>query len=341
MLVDADGLEREIVDQYALAMAASGTGDGRVAFNCRAPVHLARSSGRRLWTVQAQDADRYLTGLRHAGCRPSTVHGYAAAIARFYAFVIARYQADVHALTGCVVMQPIDEFNRPPRVNYVSVRVPPSRPEVEELFRHWAGQLPGARKYLPAARDYLAASLWRRGGLRIRETAMLDMRDWRPDLGPLGKLHVRYGKGSRGCGPKARLVPAIDGIDALMHWWLTDVRHQFGDDWRNPHAPLLPSERRDRASGACGRLGTNPLRAGLATAVAAWLPDWKGRLTPHALRHYCASTLYERGIDLKAIQHLLGHNWLSTTTGYIHVPARHIENEWEQANERTALRLLG
>ena len=29
---------------------------------------------------------------------------------------------------------------------------------------------------------------------------MLDIRDWRPDLGEFGKLHVRFGKGSRGRG---------------------------------------------------------------------------------------------------------------------------------------------
>ena len=27
---------------------------------------------------------------------------------------------------------------------------------------------------------------------------MLDIKDWRPDLGEHGKLHVRFGKGSRG-----------------------------------------------------------------------------------------------------------------------------------------------
>ncbi|HEV8558314.1 MAG TPA: tyrosine-type recombinase/integrase [Actinophytocola sp.] len=48
--------------------------------------------------------------------------------------------------------------------------------------------------------------------------------------------------------------------------------------------------------------------------MSAWLPEWAGRLTPHGLRHFCASSLYARGMDLKAIQELLGHEWLSTTT---------------------------
>jgi site-specific recombinase XerD len=207
------------------------------------------------------------------------------------------------------------------------------------LFASWAEAVPRARKYLPAARDYMAASLWRRAGLRIAETAMLDIGDWRADLGEFGKLHVRFGKGSRGRGPKTRLVPCIDEVDELLEWWMIDVRHQFGDDWSDPAAPLLPSERRDEITGHCQRVGTDALRAGLADAVRRWLPAWNGKLTPHALRHFCASSLYARGVDLKAIQDLLGHEWLSTTTGYIHVPAEHIERAWRQANERVTARL--
>ena len=168
---------------------------------------------------------------------------------------------------------------------------------------------------------------------------MLDLRDWRPDLGEHGKLHVRHGKGSQGRGPKVRLVPAINSVDSLVEWWLTDVRHQFGDDYEDPDAPLLPSERRDPDTGRCLRVGNDALRSGLAASVESWLPTWSGRLTPHVLRHYCASSLYARGMDLKAIQELLGHEWLSTTTRYIHVHSDHVEKAWAQANERVAARL--
>jgi site-specific recombinase XerD len=168
---------------------------------------------------------------------------------------------------------------------------------------------------------------------------MLDIRDWRPDLGEYGKLHIRHGKGSRGRGPKARLVPAINSVDALVHWWLTDVRHQFGDDYADPDAPLLPSERRDPYTGWCRRAGDDALRSGLAKAVGLHLPSWSGRLTPHGLRHFCASEYYAQGLDLKAIQELLGHEWLSTTTRYVHVHDDHIEHTWAAANERVAARL--
>lgn len=72
---------------------------------------------------------------------------------------------------------------------------------------------------------------------------MLDIRDWRRDLGEYGNLHVRFGKGSRGRGPKTRLVPAINSVRALLDWRMVEVRHQFGEDYTNPDAPLLPAER--------------------------------------------------------------------------------------------------
>ena len=38
-------------------------------------------------------------------------------------------------------------------------------------------------------------------------------------------------------------------------------------------------------------------------------------------------------MDIKAIQELLGHQWLATTSGYLHVRAEHIERAWDHANE--------
>ena len=34
------------------------------------------------------------------------------------------------------------------------------------------------------------------------------------------------------------------------------------------------------------------------------------------------------GMDLKALQELLGHQWLATTSGYIHVRDDHVEQAW-------------
>lgn len=44
-------------------------------------------------------------------------------------------------------------------------------------------------------------------------------------------------------------------------------------------------------------------------------------------------------MTLKAIQELMGHSWLSTTTQYIHVHSTHIEASWAAANQRTLDRI--
>jgi site-specific recombinase XerD len=338
---DIEEFEQEIVDQYALAMAAAGLTDGHIGNSRAAIIDFRRSLSGPLWSATCEDADRYLAELHRIGRSVTTRAGKAGALAQFFDFVIHRYQGDIHALTGVVVEQPIDAFNRQSGKSLGKVRVPPSDAEVDVLFTNWRRSVTGARKYLPAARDYFAASLWRRLGLRINETVMLDIRDWRPDLGEFGKLHVRHGKGSKGRGPKARLVPAINGADKLIDWWLAEVRHQFGSDWSNPDAPMLPSERRDPDFDRCGRVGDDQLRNGLRVQTQRWLPSWTGRLSPHVLRHYCASSLYGAGMDLKALQQLLGHEWLSTTTQYVHVHDEHVERSWLNANRRLETRFEG
>jgi site-specific recombinase XerD len=337
---ELEDFEQELVDQFALASAGAGITDRHIAEERSVIFQFLQFSGRPVWEATPDVADRFLTHQRkELGLARTTVARKAQTLAQFYDFLIFRYQGDVHALTGHVLVQPIDEYNRPADPSAQVIRVPPREDEIDRLFAAWREALPQARKFLPAARDYMAASLWRRVGLRIGETVALDIRDWRPDLGEYGKLHVRFGKGSRGKGPKTRLVPAIESVDALMEWWLIDIRHQFGDDWEDPDAPMLPSERRDRITGFCQRAGDDALRSGLKAVVGEYLPAWRGRLTPHVLRHFCASSLYSREMDLKAIQELLGHSWLSTTTRYIHVHDDHIENAWAQANDRVAARL--
>src|SRR5215207_3575957 len=159
---DVEDFEQEIVDQYALAMAAAGLSDGHVGNARGVVVEFRRSLTGPLWSATCDDADRFLAELRRAGRAVSTRAGKAGMLAQFYDFVISRYQGDIHALTGFVVEQPIDEFNRQSGPAPGRVRVPPSEAEVDELFSGWRQSVTEARKYLPAARDYVAGSLWRR-----------------------------------------------------------------------------------------------------------------------------------------------------------------------------------
>jgi integrase/recombinase XerD len=134
-------------------------------------------------------------------------------------------------------------MNRPRGPGEASLRVPPSEAEVGALFAGWRGELATCRKFAPTARNYAAARLMAGAGLRVSEACGLDLAGIKWDLGRFGKLHVRRGKGSRGSGPRERMVPLINEAGRTLRWLIEDVRGHFGTGRTWPGAPLFPSER--------------------------------------------------------------------------------------------------
>jgi site-specific recombinase XerD len=261
-------------------------------------------------------------------------------LAIFFRYLELRHKVELYHRTGHLVECPLDELNRPASNGDVVLRVPPSAAVLQALFSSWRDELASCRKYATAARNYAASRLMAQVGLRIGELIRLDLTDVRWDLGAFGQLHVRHGKGSRGRGPKVRLVPLINDARATLQWYVEDVWGWFGLDPDSPDAPLFSSERR-LAHGASGRANDDTLRASLAAVTARYLPSWSGRLTPHVLRHYCASHLYLSGMDLLAVQELLGHEWVATTMRYVHVNRDHVATAWQAGQARAANRLDG
>jgi site-specific recombinase XerD len=147
--------------------------------------------------------------------------------------------------------------------------------------------------------------------------------------GPFGKLHVRFGKGAHTSGPRPRWVPMLDGLDLVLRWFLDDVRGKFPDS-----AVLFADE-----SGGALHPGTvrNRLRY-LMTLEGRPAADW---FSPHALRRACATHNYERGVDLVAIQQLLGHWTVSSTMRYVRPSATFIEDAYRRAVAATLGELSG
>ena len=48
------------------------------------------------------------------------------------------------------------------------------------------------------------------------------------------------------------------------------------------------------------------------------------RVSPHVLRHSCATHLLEAGVNIRTVQGFLGHRRLSTTDRYSHVSREQI-----------------
>ena len=58
-------------------------------------------------------------------------------------------------------------------------------------------------------------------------------------------------------------------------------------------------------------------------------------VTPHALRHTCASHLMQESADLRGIQELLGHASLSSTQIYTHIDQRQLLQTFTKAHPRS------
>lgn len=331
--------EVDVLAGFVMARASAGIADSTIRNDSNHLELIRRWFGRPLWEMEPADADVYF-GRQLRPAAPATRTGRAAALTVYFEFLELRHRAEIYHLTGRAVEVPLDEINRPRASIQPQLRVPPSEAEVEGLFAGWRAELATTRKFAPAARNYVVARLAADVGLRINELRMLDLDDVRWELGRFGKLNVRHGKGSRRRGPKPRLVPMINGADQALTWFVRDVWGHFALDYTVPGAPLFPSERRP-GGGADGRTTADVFRRSLSAATSAHLPSWAGKLTPHVLRHYCASQLYASGMDLLAVQELLGHAWIATTMRYVHVHRTRVEQAWVQGQAGAADRWKG
>jgi site-specific recombinase XerD len=207
---------------------------------------------------------------------------------------------------------------------------------MEEFFDFLKERIAGARKYTAAGRDYALFRTLYLAGLRAEESASLDRADVHFGRGPCGKLHVRFGKGARTSGPRPRWVPMLDGLDLILRWYLEEIRPRLGD------GPALFCDE------GGGRIHRGTIRNRLAclldleqAAAGGGGEPGRVRFSPHTLRHACATRNYERGVDLVAIQQMLGHWHVGTTMRYVTPSATFIEDAYRRAVSGTLAGLEG
>ena len=160
------------------------------------------------------------------------------------------------------------------------------------------------------ARDLAILLLLYGAGLRVAEALSLTAR-----ILPIGSTLRVTGKRS-----KTRIVPIVPAIREAIDDYVRQCPYPLSGD-----APLFVGARG-------GPLNPDLVRRAVAAARRRLgLPD---SLTPHALRHSFATHLLARGVDLRALQELLGHASLSSTQIYTAVDAARLLDVYRHAHPR-------
>jgi integrase/recombinase XerD len=324
-VVDPERFQAGCVEAFVASWTVRGFSTTTIDNDVGVLERMLEALGRPAWDVTAADIDRVVGALATSGRAVSTRRNYLQVFKGFHRFLEVRKAVEIEAAFGVRLVCPVDEFNAARHVGEDSPAAdPPPLPErVTAFFDFLKGRIVTARKYAPAARDYAMFRMLYHAGLRTEEAVMLDRSDVHFGRGPFGKLHVRFGKGAKTSGPRPRWVPMLDGVDLVLRWFLDDVRGRF------PVSEVLFCDE----SGGRMAAGTirNRLRH-LMNVEGCPQSEW---FSPHGLRRACATHNYERGVDLVAIQQLLGHWTVASTMRYVRPSETFIEDAYQRAISAT------
>jgi integrase/recombinase XerD len=259
--------------------------------------------GSTLGDVTEPVVEEYVAWLRAAGRRPASVARSLVAVRSLH-----RFRVD----EGTAAVDPTGEV--------VGPRVPQGVPkaltedQVTRLIDAVTGDDPLAR------RDRALIELLYGTGMRISEAVGLSLGDLSLDEGVLRA----FGKGS-----KERIVPVGRLARTAVEAWL------------DPHGRPLLAPARWARRGDAEALFLNS-RGGRLSRQSGWgivrrygnrvgLGD---RLTPHVLRHSCATHMLDHGADLRVVQELLGHASIATTQVYTKVSTERLLAAYDRAHPR-------
>ena len=168
----------------------------------------------------------------------------------------------------------------------------------------------GASEGWIGARDLAILLLLYGAGLRVAEAMSLT-----GAARPIGDTLRITGKRS-----KTRIVPIMPAVREAIEDYVRQCPWPIDRD-----GPLFLGARG-------GPLNADLVRRSVAAArKRLGLPE---SLTPHALRHSFATHLLARGVDLRALQELLGHASLSSTQIYTAVDAARLLDVYRHAHPR-------
>jgi integrase/recombinase XerD len=305
-------------------------------------VHLETEKGRSPLTISAyrRDLRKYLTFL--AGRGSSLPEASRADVDAFAAVLRTDGLAPSSATRSLVAVRTLHRWlaaeglqNTDPAVLVETPRLPRplpkalSEPEVEAMFeaveaevsRRTSGHPAGLRSRALALRDRALVEVLYGTGARVSEVCGISFGDVDLDAALLRVL----GKRSR-----ERIVPlGRPAVRALGEWF---------DDGRPVLVPSQWRSRDDADAVFLGTRGTRITRQGVWLVIRRWAgaAGVTGEVSPHVLRHSCATHLLDRGADIRTVQELLGHSSISTTQIYTRVATERLWQAYRDAHPRSS-----
>ncbi len=259
--------------------------------------------GSTLRSVDRADLDTFVGQRRAAGGAPSSVARQIAAIRMLHRFLA-------------------EEGIRPddPTADVEGIRVPAGIPhpltedEVSSLLAAPPDNEPSG------LRDQALLELLYATGARISEACGLSLGDFDHEE----QLVRLFGKGS-----KERVVPYGRHAAAALAAWLGPAgRTRLEPErWarRSDADAVFLNARGARLSRQAGWAIVKKYGARIGVA---------DKLSPHVLRHSCATHLLDHGADLRIVQELLGHASISTTQVYTKVSQERMFDVYRSAHPR-------
>jgi integrase/recombinase XerD len=266
----------------------------------------ARSAGIDPIEAGTESIERHLAELRSQGRNPASMARSTTALRGLFRFLVGE---------GTIEGDPTVDLRSPrlPR------RLPKALEEgqVLTLLDSVSGTGPAD------LRDRALLELLYGTGARISEVVGLSLADLQGDE---GLLRV-FGKGA-----KERLVPLGGPAREALHAWLSPAGRPClaPEHWRRrtDAEAVFINTRGGRLSrqGAWAIVGHHADRVGLGALVS-----------PHVLRHSCASHMLAHGADIRVVQELLGHVSIATTQLYTKLSQDHLRSSYERAHPRAGL----
>lgn len=252
-----------------------------------------------LHTIQKREIRSYLAYLNYKGVSKRTVCRHLSALRSFFKYFVKEKQIQIN---------PLDEINSPKLDQSIPKTL--SYEEVEHLFSQ-----PVISTYL-GFRDRCLMELFYSSGIRISELAGLNRIDF-----DFENRRIRV----RGKGKKERILPVTqNGAKWLSEYLSHPARFEEGKaHMEKDHEAIFLNKWGKRLTvRSIDRLfKRHLLSSGLAASI-----------TPHTIRHTIATHWLEKGMGIKAIQLLLGHDSPSTTTIYTKVSMRLKRDIYDQSH---------